>query len=165
MLRHISSYTHAVATTPAEQLGALVARLPQLQRPSLVYGQVGFRITLFEACSAFTHVTACVLAKSPKATLYTGGFSGFVASTTAPIATGWSDPCRVGFAPTEDVRLSTAHRKPFVTHNRQQRSHRQTRPRRRCRRGPRLRCLDRLKARGHRNVSTVFNPLTTSLEP
>ena len=111
MLRHISSYTHAVATTPAEQLGALVARLPQLQRPSLVYGQVGFRITLFEACSAFTHVTACVLAKSPKATLYTGGFSGFVASTTAPIATGWSDPCRVGFAPTEDVRLSTAHRK------------------------------------------------------
>ncbi len=110
MLRHISSYTHAVATTPAEQLGALVARLPQLQRPSLVYGQVGFRITLFEACSAFTHVTACVLAKSPKATLYTGGFSGFVASTTAPIATGWSDPCRVGFAPTEDVRLSTAHR-------------------------------------------------------
>ena len=115
MLRHISSYTHAVATTPAEQLGALVARLPQLQRPSLVYGQVGFRITLFEACSAFTHVTACVLAKSPKATLYTGGFSGFVASTTAPIATGWSDPCRVGFAPTEDVRLSTAHQKPCVT--------------------------------------------------
>ena len=111
VLRHISSYTHAVATTPAEQLGALVARLPQLQRPSLVYGQVGFRITLFEACSAFTHVTACVLAKSPKATLYTGGFSGFVASTTAPIATGWSDPCRVGFAPTEDVRLSTAHHK------------------------------------------------------
>ena len=115
MLRHISSYTHAVATTPAEQLGALVARLPQLQRPSLVYGQVGFRITLFEACSAFTHVTACVLAKSPKATLYTGGFSGFVASTTAPIATGWSDPCRVGFAPTEDVRLSTAHRKLYVS--------------------------------------------------
>ena len=28
-------------------------------------GRVGFRITLFEACSAFTHVTACMLAKSP----------------------------------------------------------------------------------------------------
>jgi len=26
------------------------------------------------------------------ATLYTGGFSAFVTSTTAPIATGWSDP-------------------------------------------------------------------------
>ena len=27
--------------------------------------QVGFRITLFEACSAFTHVTACMIAESP----------------------------------------------------------------------------------------------------
>ena len=45
--------------------------------------------------------------------IYAEGFSGFVASTAAPIATGWSDPCRVGFAPTEDVRLSTAHRKPL----------------------------------------------------
>ena len=27
--------------------------------------KVGFRITLFEACSAFTRVTACMLAKSP----------------------------------------------------------------------------------------------------
>jgi len=27
-----------------------------------------------------------------KATLYTRGFSSFVASTTAPIATGWSEP-------------------------------------------------------------------------
>ena len=51
-----------------------------------------------------------MFAKSPKATLYTGGFSSFVTSTTAPIATGWSDLCRVGFAPTEDVRLITAHR-------------------------------------------------------
>ena len=32
-----------------------------------------------------------MLAKSPKVTLYTGGFSSFVTSTTAPIATGWSD--------------------------------------------------------------------------
>ena len=33
-----------------------------------------------------------MLAKSPKATLYTRGFSGFVTFTTAPIATGWSEP-------------------------------------------------------------------------
>jgi hypothetical protein len=32
-----------------------------------------------------------MVAKSPKATLCTGGFGGFVTSTTAPIATGWSD--------------------------------------------------------------------------
>ena len=55
-------------------------------------GRVGSCITRFEACSAFTHVTACMLAKSPYATLYTRGFGGFVASTAAPIATGWSEP-------------------------------------------------------------------------
>ena len=45
----------------------------------------------FEACSAFTRLTACSLAESPKATLYAEGFGGFVASSTAPIAAGWSD--------------------------------------------------------------------------
>ena len=41
-----------------------VVRFHQL-RPSLEPGRVGSCITLFEACSAFTHVTACMLAKSP----------------------------------------------------------------------------------------------------
>ena len=96
---------------PGGIVGCIHRSLPQRRRPSLIYGQVGFRITLFEACSTFTHVTACVVAKSPKATRYIRGFSRFVASSTAPIATGWSDPCRVGFAPTEEVHLSTAHHK------------------------------------------------------
>jgi hypothetical protein len=48
------------------------------------------RITLFEACSAFTRVPACVLARSPKVTL-SKGFDSFVTSTTASAATGWSD--------------------------------------------------------------------------
>ena len=56
------------------------------------YSRVGSCIVCFEACSAFTLVTACTLAKSPKATLYTGGSGSFVASTAAPIATGWSEP-------------------------------------------------------------------------
>ncbi len=42
-------------------------------------------------------------------TLYTKGFSHFVTSMTAPIASGRSDSCRVGLAPTEERRLSTAH--------------------------------------------------------
>ena len=37
-----------------------------------------------------------MLAESPYVTLYTEGFSRFVTSTTAPIATGWSESCRVG---------------------------------------------------------------------
>src|SRR6516164_1116986 len=36
------------------------------------------------------------------------GFSHFVTSMTAPIASGWS-VCRVGFAPTGKRRLFTAH--------------------------------------------------------
>ena len=51
-----------------------------------------------------------MLAKSPKATLYTGGSDGFVSSTAAPIASGWSEPSsRVGLSPTVDQRLFTAH--------------------------------------------------------
>ena len=38
----------------------------------------------------------------------TRGFSPFVTSMTAPIASGWSG-CRVGLAPTGKRRLSTAH--------------------------------------------------------
>jgi len=53
--------------------------------------EVDFRIAILEVCSAFTHVMAYVLAKSPCVTLYIEGFSRFVTSTTASIATGWSD--------------------------------------------------------------------------
>src|SRR5580693_5508360 len=38
----------------------------------------------------------------------TRGFSHFVTSMTAPVASGWSG-CRVGLAPTGKRRLSTAH--------------------------------------------------------
>src|SRR4029077_16046961 len=41
----------------------------------------------------------------------TEGFSHFVSSMTAPVASGWSG-CRVGLAPTGKRRLCTAH-----THN------------------------------------------------
>ena len=61
--------------------------------------RVGLRIVLFEVCSAFTRVTACTLALSPMRDTLIEGFSQFVTSMTAPIASGWSG-CRVGFAPT-----------------------------------------------------------------
>src|ERR1700732_1213694 len=65
------------------------------------YGsRVGLHIVLFEACSAFTHVAACTLALSPIRDTLIEGFSHFVTSMTAPIASGWSG-CRVGLAPTE----------------------------------------------------------------
>jgi len=70
--------------------------------------RVGLRIVLFEDCSAFTRVTACTLALSPIRDTLIKGFSHFVTSMTAPIASGWSG-CRVGFTPTGKRRLVTAH--------------------------------------------------------
>ena len=65
---------------------------PQRQRPSPLSCRVGVHIGRFEACSTFTHVTACRLAVSPERYIFLEGFDGFVTSTAAPIATGWSDP-------------------------------------------------------------------------
>src|SRR5581483_6630069 len=58
---------HAVATTPAEPLvGSRSLPWNQRQRPSPLRRRVGFRITCFEACSTFIHVTAYLLAESPR---------------------------------------------------------------------------------------------------
>ena len=70
--------------------------------------RVDLRIVLFEACSAFTRVAACTLALSPIRDTLIEGFSHFVTSMTALIASGWSG-CRVGLAPTGKRRLVTAH--------------------------------------------------------
>src|SRR5712692_5044618 len=70
--------------------------------------RVDLRIVLFEDCSAFTRVAACTLALSPICDTLIEGFSHFVTSMTAPIASGWSG-CRMGFAPTGKRRLCTAH--------------------------------------------------------
>jgi hypothetical protein len=59
--------------------------LPRKGRP------VGLCIVLFEACSAFTPVTACTLALSPYfVTRFAEGFSRFVTSTAASVASGGS---------------------------------------------------------------------------
>jgi len=42
-------------------------------------------------------------------TLSIVGFDDLVTSFVAAIATGWSDPCRVGLSPTEKPRLYAAH--------------------------------------------------------
>ncbi len=48
-------------------------------------------------------------APSHQVTFYIEGFSHFVTSMTASIASGWSKSCRVGLSPTGKRRLSTAH--------------------------------------------------------
>jgi hypothetical protein len=75
-------------------------------------------INFFEACIAFTLVTACKLAKSPKATLCTRGSSSFVTSTTALIATGWSEPVPGRVCPAVDQRLSRRTQLPVYQSDR-----------------------------------------------
>src|SRR6516164_6212141 len=82
---------HAVATTPAQRLAVLLRSFTP-SRVSLPRKgcRVGLRIVLFEACSAFTRVTACTLALSPIRDTLSEGFSHFVTSIAAPAASGWS---------------------------------------------------------------------------
>ncbi len=61
---------------------------------------------LFGACSAFTHVSACMFARSPKVT-----FTQSTSTNSLPPSPLWLLPAerpmgRVGFAPTGDRRLS-----------------------------------------------------------
>src|SRR5437016_8208180 len=65
--------------------------------------RVGLHIVLFEACSAFTRVAACTLARSPIRDPLSEGFRHFVSSMPAPVASGWSEspggPCTHWKAP------------------------------------------------------------------
>jgi hypothetical protein len=64
---------HAGATTPAEPLDA-VAISPNGDGIPLKRERSASAFVLLEACSAFTHVPACMVAKSPKVTRYTRVF-------------------------------------------------------------------------------------------
>jgi hypothetical protein len=75
----------------------LVGRLPR----TTFRGLNSVHMTLRPACSPHRQAACCL-----------EGFDGFVTSTAAPIATGWSDLCRVGLTPTEVPRLFTTHRHP-----------------------------------------------------
>src|SRR5712671_1577532 len=99
---------HAAATTPVQRLGVLFAHSPGRISLPRKGRRVGLHIVVFEACSAFTRVAACTLARSPIRDPLPEGFRHFVASMPAPVASGWSG-CRVGLAPTGKRRLVTAH--------------------------------------------------------
>src|SRR5712691_7256528 len=80
-------------------MGVLIARKSPI-RVSLprFHFRVGLHIDVFEACSAFTRVAACTLARSPNSCPLSGGFRHLVSSMPAPVASGWSGR-RAGLAP------------------------------------------------------------------
>lgn len=106
MLRPSPSSTRAVATTPAEAVGARVARfstagsLPQViggsASASPVSGPARRSLALRPAWSLTTQRGLVVGVLQPMS----------LPPSSAPTATGWSDSCRAGFAPAEERRLS-----------------------------------------------------------
>ena len=96
----------AAATTPVQQLGVLFAHSPsRISLPRKGCG-VGLHIDLFEDCSAFTHVAARTLARSPIRDPLTRGFRHFVTSMPAPVASGWSDFAGWALHPLESAALA-----------------------------------------------------------
>jgi hypothetical protein len=77
---------------PGGIVSGAVAHGPATMPAFTFRSRFGSRVDIFEACSAFTHITACLFARSPEATPSTRGSDGFVTSTAGPIATGRSDP-------------------------------------------------------------------------
>ena len=69
-------------------------------------GQVGPHIFLFEVCSAFTCVAACTLALPPIRDTLSEGFSHFVTSMTAPVASGGSEFAGWGLHPLESAAFA-----------------------------------------------------------
>src|SRR5262245_17242915 len=104
---------HAVATTPAQRLGALLRSFsPSPCQPSPIWlsgrpAHCPFRGLLGVHSRYGLHTRAVTVYRDP----LSEGFSHFVTSMTAPVASGWSGR-RVGLTPTGKRRLSTAHARP-----------------------------------------------------
>src|SRR5438132_11208635 len=100
---------HAVATTPAQRLGVLLRSFtpPYQPSPQGLSGRPAhrpFRGLLGVHSRYGLHTRAVTVYRDT----LSEGFSHFVTSIAAPVASGWSG-CRVGLAPTGKRRLSTAH--------------------------------------------------------
>jgi len=107
VLRAFSLCRHAIATTPAgSSQGSGCSPdfddggLPQMTAGSAPASKPFRGLLGVHTCYGLpAHGVAY-------ATLYIEGSGSVVTSTTAPIATGWSNSCQVGIAPTEERRLS-----------------------------------------------------------
>ena len=104
----LSSFIHAITTTPAEsQTAPFVLFTCDSGLPRNIAGSASASFFSGPAQCSLTLRPAC--SPSSLRTLYTRGFSRFVTSTSAPVATGRNENYRTGFAPARKQRLGTAH--------------------------------------------------------
>ena len=104
------SCTHAAVNTPAEPIGARVARFPiAASLPRNNGGSASALPVSRPARRSLALRPACSLNR-PRRPFFIGVLQpNSLPPCTAPTASGWSDSCRAGFSPAEIQRLSTAH--------------------------------------------------------
>jgi hypothetical protein len=100
---------HAVAYTPAGSMETDSLIPFHRLRPSPNRRRVGSCIVGFEACSAFTHVTACMLAKSPMRPSTPKASAASLPPPLLRLLPGGANQFPGGFTPAVDHRLFTAH--------------------------------------------------------
>ena len=76
-------FQHAVPTTPMDRNGCVCRLLPRPLGPSPFLRRVGVHHFTFGACSGFTRVTACWIARPPKAVFVTRLQSSWLPNQTA----------------------------------------------------------------------------------
>ena len=115
MLRSISVYRHAVVNTPVARW-ALIARgtaysnrfpVPSGGGLPHIPARSATTLDFSRPAQRSLAITACRLAESPKRPVCLEGSDGFVTSTAAPIATGWSDP--VAGWDSHPLKTNTSH--------------------------------------------------------
>ena len=116
MLLPSPSSMRAAATTPAEPADARVARFPAGgSLPRQKGGSASALLVSGPAQRSLALQPAWSLSR-PRRPRYIGVLQAMsLPPSPAPIATGWSDSCRAGFAPARRRRLSTAHRRTEAT--------------------------------------------------
>ena len=121
VLRWISMYRHAVVITPVARW-VLIARgtaysnrfpVPSGGGLPHIPARSATTLDFSRPAQRSLAITACRLAESPKRPVCLEGSDGFVTSTAAPIATGWSDPV-AGWElhPLKSQHLFTTHNRP-----------------------------------------------------
>jgi hypothetical protein len=95
MLAYENLLVHKIAQRGLQMSGDQLANAAMDDVEAMIadpfkFGFFLLRIVLFEACSAFTRVAACTLALPPIRDTLSEGFSYFVTSIAAPVASGWS---------------------------------------------------------------------------
>ena len=110
MLRPIPSSTRAAAITPAEPVGARVARFPTAGSLPRYSGGSASALPVSRPARRSTSLRPAWSLNRPRRPFVVGVLQPMsLPPSSAPTATGWCDSCRAGFAPAEEWHLVTAH--------------------------------------------------------